>query len=424
MRPEHLGHLLHRVDPRTHRPIAPGIQELPCPQGGNVLPEPLEVLFEQVGPYRLEVAAQQLLELDLLFLREVLRPLQKTPAGSRQHRGLPLGLEHFDLLGPYLVDSLAHVAHDMEPIQNVDRLAGLPGDDAKVGLPHVAADESKPRASLLTEPLEKNQKRLCRTLFPHPEQTPDSRVDLIDQGDVALPSAPSDLVDADGADPPQISVLQPPGYRHLHRPHHAVPARMEDLRHFLPAQPPGPPCQKPHVGGGQGTLALGPRDALHLHSANRTIDPPKGIKEENQYPPKGNKLESTLRQTVIARSSATAPRTHRLSIVSGPNLDVQDQPVPFLVKTNRPVHKTRLLLDPIQDNLELHPVLLSAVVEVAKQLLYHERKRDASFCQTLIPIRPTLGLCYLPGGTHEFCGGTFFYSSDLRTHYSERFLNM
>lgn len=48
VRTEHLRYLLHRLEPGTHGFVAPRIEELSCPGRGNILPESLEVLLEQV----------------------------------------------------------------------------------------------------------------------------------------------------------------------------------------------------------------------------------------------------------------------------------------------------------------------------------------------------------------------------------------
>ena len=83
MTPQALGDLFHRADPAPHGASAPGIEELHGPLRARVLPEPLEVLAEQMSPDALEVVLQDFLEPDLLMLREVLRPLEQAPPGLR-----------------------------------------------------------------------------------------------------------------------------------------------------------------------------------------------------------------------------------------------------------------------------------------------------------------------------------------------------
>ena len=55
MTPQAPGDLLHRAYPAAEGAGAPGIEELHGPLGARVLPEPLEVLAEQMIPDALEV---------------------------------------------------------------------------------------------------------------------------------------------------------------------------------------------------------------------------------------------------------------------------------------------------------------------------------------------------------------------------------
>ena len=61
MTPQASGDLLHRADPAAHGACTPGIEELHGPLGARVLPEPLEVLAEQMSPDALEVVLKKLL---------------------------------------------------------------------------------------------------------------------------------------------------------------------------------------------------------------------------------------------------------------------------------------------------------------------------------------------------------------------------
>lgn len=146
--PQHLGDLLHRLEPQARGARAPSVQELVSSGGRYVLPEELEVLLEQVDWRRFQVAVQEFLERDLLFLGEILRVLEQASAGPCQLRALSIGLEVFDLRGANLVDGLAYVTHDVKSIQDMRRLSRLLGNDPKVGFPHVVADEPKPAASV------------------------------------------------------------------------------------------------------------------------------------------------------------------------------------------------------------------------------------------------------------------------------------
>ena len=103
----------------------------------------------------------------------------------------------------------------------------------------------------------------------------------VDQGEVAVPMLPLDLVDAHGRNPRQILVRSAPGDGHGHRAEHAVPA-VRKVGRLAPAQPLRPPRQKPGVGGRQLVLPRRPRHPLDAHSAaGRAGDPAHAIQEED-----------------------------------------------------------------------------------------------------------------------------------------------
>jgi hypothetical protein len=119
MAAQHLGHLLHRCEARTHRPLTPTVQKLASPVGRFVALEALEILLQQVGAHRLEVIAEQLGKLGLLLFGQVLRALEQEEAAVLEHRLLALGLQLLGLLCAHLVNGLAHVGHDVEAVKTV-----------------------------------------------------------------------------------------------------------------------------------------------------------------------------------------------------------------------------------------------------------------------------------------------------------------
>jgi hypothetical protein len=86
MTPQAPGDLLHRADPTTPGASAPCVEELHRPFEARVLPEPLEVLAEQMSPDALEVVFQDLLEPDFLMVCVLLRSLEQTPPGLCENR--------------------------------------------------------------------------------------------------------------------------------------------------------------------------------------------------------------------------------------------------------------------------------------------------------------------------------------------------
>ena len=189
VRAHHAGNILHRFEPRAHRPSAPAVEELSGPVRRHVAPERLKVLLEQVGANRAQVATHQLRKPFRLPVGEILRTLEQEPAAVLEHRRPALGGELAGLGRAHFVDCLREVAHDVEAVEHLHRLPGAFGDHLQVGLPHVRAHEVQRRAACGAEPVEEALQ--CRGLAfaSDPQQTLAVAVDLIDQRQVALPAA-------------------------------------------------------------------------------------------------------------------------------------------------------------------------------------------------------------------------------------------
>lgn len=363
MRAQHAGDLLHRSQSGAHGPFAPIIQELIGPPGSLIVPEASEILFEQIGPHGLEVQLQQFLELDRLRLAQILGALEQTPATDGQHGLLPMGFEFLGFCRPHLVNGLGNVSHDMEAIQHMQRLTGHLSDNTQVGLPHVAADEREPDGTLLAEVLEELPQGFLGALLADPQQPPATGIDLVNQRQILVSSLPCDLVDADGGHVLHVAVGQAPGDRHLHRAKDVIPRSMENGADLLPRQSFGPAGQKPRIGGCKMVLPLGPRHPFHLHAAARASNPPHGVEEEYGDAPQGNELEAALGKNVIPGSTSAATRTGGSTSFPSPDFNLKDPAAPTFAPTDRPVDKTSVQLDPIEDRLKQHPVLLCPVMD-------------------------------------------------------------
>ena len=103
----------------------------------HVAPQRLEVLLEQVGANRAQVATYQLGKAFGLRVGEILRTLEQEPAAVLEHRRPALGGELACLGRAHFVDRLGEVAHDVEAVEHLQRLLGALGDHLQVGLPHV-----------------------------------------------------------------------------------------------------------------------------------------------------------------------------------------------------------------------------------------------------------------------------------------------
>ena len=269
MATQHASHLLHRGKLGAHGSCTPGIQKLPSPIRRRIRPEKLEVFLQQITPHRAEIVTQQLGQTDFLLGTQVLRALQEQPPRLRQDGLIALGLERSGFLRAHVINGLVQMGHNVEPIQDMNGLAGLFRNDLQVWPPHVTTDILQRLAMLRAEPPEESQERSDGSLLPDPQQSLARGVNLVDQGQVLMPPLPLDLIDADGADTSKIHVRPSPGHGHVHRPKNVVPTDVESLGDLLPAQPLGPPRQKPGIGRGQVVLALCPRQPLHPHTPQR-----------------------------------------------------------------------------------------------------------------------------------------------------------
>ena len=300
---------------------------------------------------------QQFGQLHRLLLGAVLGAFQQAPAGVLQHRLVAVLLQSPGLPTADLVDRFVHLLHDVETVQNVDGRLQLLGDHVQVGLPHIATDKTDRLTGLVAEGLEEPPQTLLRPLFGHPQQPLHPLLDLIHQRQVMVPPLPLDLVYADGLDPSQILMQHAPENRLFHRLEHVSPGGVEDRGHLLPGQMFGPACQEPAVTGRQMVLSYGPRHSLRRYPADWAIHSPQGIHEIHGNPPQRNELEPPFGKAVVARSRPTAARADRPAILAGVQCHFQRRSPGSLHPDCFSVHKGLERFDPIEDSLQLHPVV-------------------------------------------------------------------
>ena len=171
--------LLDRLDLRAHRTEGPVLDERIRTSGRHLVPQELQVLFEQIGPRRSEVVAKEVGQLDTLSIGEILGPFQQAPPAVFEHGLEPVAFHPSHLVRPDLVDGLVQLRNDVEAVEHMDRLLRSPSQDVEVRLPHVAAYEPKPPCSQ-TKLVEECIEALCRTVEPDPQQTTAMLVDLVD----------------------------------------------------------------------------------------------------------------------------------------------------------------------------------------------------------------------------------------------------
>src|SRR6185369_7770945 len=98
-----------------------------------------------------------------------------------------------------------------------------------------------------------------------------------------------------------------------------------------------------------------------------TLTPQRGhstrrsVQKEHCDPPQRHELEAPHRQCVIAGAGDAADGTHGSPILAWTYLYLKDRSLLSFLPFNGAIDKTRMQLHPIQDRLEQHPVLLSAI---------------------------------------------------------------
>jgi hypothetical protein len=68
---EHFGDCFHGLDAGAHGVLTPNIEVQASPSGGMVIPEAMEVFFEQIGANSLQIVAEQIFEPEPLFGGEI-----------------------------------------------------------------------------------------------------------------------------------------------------------------------------------------------------------------------------------------------------------------------------------------------------------------------------------------------------------------
>jgi hypothetical protein len=397
MTPQAPGDLLHRADPAPHGAEAPGVEELHRPLWARVPPEPHEVLAEQMRPDALEVVRQDLLELDLLMLREVLRSRGQAPPSLGQDRLVTVSSKLGARGTPDLIESHFHVPHDMEAVEHKEGSWNLLGDHVGIGLPHVAADEADIRARLGGKRREKSAQALFRSLLGDPEQ-PLYLIVLVNERELGVAVAALNLVDKDRFDAREAAVGKAPFDRVFYGATHVVPYRVAGVSRLLPRQPLGQAGQEPAVTCRELTLAFAPRHPLDRHAALWAVYPPHRVNEEHRDVPEWNELESARFKPVIAGPLLAAARADRPAVGPGRDIDLDLLVNRIVDEADVLVDETLVPLDAVENTLEMHPAEAPAKGLTKQPHLYRTTRQDAFSL-----LGPPVSAVLPDGGTPPHC---------------------
>ena len=113
--------------------------------------------------------------------------------------------------GADLIESLVHLGHDMETIEDMERLGALFADDLQIGFPHIGTDEDDLGGQFVADGGEESLKGFDGSFFSHPKQARNVEIDLVNQRQVLVAFGVLDLVDSDGVDLAESAMRQSKG---------------------------------------------------------------------------------------------------------------------------------------------------------------------------------------------------------------------
>jgi len=289
------------------RAAAPAAQVLGGGVSLLVLPEKAERLFPVIGPDGLEAApVDDLLQPFALFVGQVLRALQEGVAQILEDRE-PLTRKLRRLGPPDLVDGLVELGLDVEAVEDVHGVGKQFGRGLQVRPPHVAAHMPDVRAPGPAPLLQDAGERALLAPPGDEEKARLRRAELVDEGLVFALDTEVDLVDADGGDPGQVTVFQPPVHGLADGLAHLVPAAAENPGNLVPGEPLRPTRQEPSVRLRQRALAIRPRDLLRARPARRAVRPPRRVHQHHLQHAQRHAPVTARRQVVVHRAAPPAP---------------------------------------------------------------------------------------------------------------------
>lgn len=196
LEPQASGGFPHQCKPAEEGPCTPRLEELGGPCGSHVLPEPLELLAQQVGAGTLEVVLQQGCEPRGPIVRKILGPLQQGPAELGETLLVSVAAQLGDVLASYLTNRHVHAPLEVEAVEQVQGFENLFRDCLEVGPPHVAALETEFSVHTIGEHLDDSPQALLGAFLQDSEQSLDA-TDLVDKRHGRLANVLLDLVDTD-----------------------------------------------------------------------------------------------------------------------------------------------------------------------------------------------------------------------------------
>ncbi len=353
---EHAGDLAHGLDTTAQSAFAPDIQEGSGPSEGSVGPEVMESFLEHPGSGGGQFGMEKSVEFLLGVAADAAATAQQFPAHVFELGGLRSAAQLAALGAAHLIDGLVEVGGDVEAVQDMQGVGDLGGQDAQVGLPHVATDKTQAADDLRSEHGQPPAQGRLGPTWSHPKQTAAVAVDLVNDGQEVFGAqslAPVDLVDAEGFEPFELAMRQAPLDKPVYGAVDGLPTGLEGPGRFAPRQAAGPAGQEDHHGDGDRAFAGAPGNVLDAQAVLRALDSTRGVVEVRWDVPQGRKKPGTFGQPIVARGGALALSTLAVHGRVRLQMDVNVQGRTVVPEPDRPVDEARERLNPVQDGLNV-----------------------------------------------------------------------
>jgi hypothetical protein len=135
-----------------------------------------------------------------------------------------------------------------------------------------------------------------------------------------------------------------------------------------------------------------PGHSLHRHTTAWAVHTPQGVQEVHGHSPQGDELEPPLRQPIVTRPRPTAARADRPAVLAGVQGHFQRRSWCTFQPLDFSVHEGLERFDPIEDSLQLHPVVASGEMV---GLVTPSLTGNATGCTYLLTVLPRYTDCCL-----------------------------
>src|SRR2546422_4254452 len=289
----HPGESLERLESAVRRPPEPLGEVGERPPLPLVVPESLEGFLEVVGTDDGLILLAERRQPCPLLPAEVPGILQPEPASLLE--GDPFFAPELSPgLAPHLVHRLAQMLDDVKPIEDDQGLRKVLLNGIRIHGPHVAADDLDRPSPAGAQPRKELPHGLGIPVLTGPHQA--SSFQVVDKGQIPLPLASRDLVDAEHSKRFPGAMFAAPLHSPLDHGRHRLPVHAEVFGGLLPREQSGQRRNAPRKGPGHSLPPVGPGQVLESWPASGASDATRRVSQDQtlvphrKIPPLPNRL--------------------------------------------------------------------------------------------------------------------------------------